>query len=142
MNRIIIIIFAVFCCVCSVSATPDQAVRSAASSTLTFVDDSGFTEFMRVFTSNTGMPDFEGMLKAAVRPITDQIGAFFYLILFGVPYFVLWIRQRNLIVPSIIGIIFGAWMIVKIPAAYNVPAVVLLFIIIAGGLYGIYAKRT
>lgn len=87
------------------------------------------------------MPNIEGMLMQAVKPYTDQIGAFFYVILFGVPYLILWLKQKNLIVPSIIGILFGAWMLVKVPAAYTMPAVALLALIVAGGLYGLYAKQ-
>ncbi|MCQ2356475.1 MAG: hypothetical protein MJ014_05605 [Methanocorpusculum sp.] len=143
MNRIHIILFVVLVCGSLAAAgSAASADRPGATSTITYVDDSGFSAFAQAMLPNHGAPmDWEGMIAAAVKPITDQIGAFFYVILFGVPYLVIWFRQGSLIVPSILGIILGAWMIIRIPAAYTIPAVALLALIVAGGLYGIYATR-
>ena len=119
-----------------------RALRPVVSATVEPVNDSGFYNFIQQMAPDGGgMPNIEGMLMQAVKPYTDQIGAFFYVILFGVPYLILWLKQKNLIVPSIIGILFGAWMLVKVPAAYTMPAVALLALIVAGGLYGLYAKQ-
>ena len=119
-----------------------RELRPVVSATIEPVNDSGFYNFLQQMAPDGGgMPNIEGMLMQAVKPYTDQIGAFFYVILFGVPYLILWLKQKNLIVPSIIGILFGAWMLVKVPAAYTMPAVALLALIVAGGLYGLYAKQ-
>ena len=119
-----------------------RELRPVVSATVEPVNDSGFYNFIQQMAPDGGgMPNIEGMLMQAVKPYTDQIGAFFYVILFGVPYLILWLKQKNLIVPSIIGILFGAWMLVKVPAAYTMPAVALLALIVAGGLYGLYAKQ-
>ena len=116
--------------------------RPVVGQTVVPVNTAGFREFMQnMAPDDGGAPNIEGMITSAAKPYTDQIGAFFYVILFGIPYLILWLRQKNLIVPSIIGILFGAWMLVKVPAAYTMPAVAVLAFIVAGGLYGLYVKR-
>ena len=116
--------------------------RQVTNQKIDIVDTTGFYNFIHNLTPDTGdPPNIEGVLASLVKPFTDQIGAFFYLIIFAVPYLIIWLRQKNLIVPSIIGILFGSWMLVKVPTAYTMPAVAILAFIIAGGLYSLYVKR-
>ena len=116
--------------------------RPVVKEKITPVNTEGFYDFIHNMVPDTGAaPNIEGILKSLVKPFTDQINDFFYLIIFAVPYFILWFRQKNLTVPSIIGIIFGSWMLVKVPAAYTMPAVAILALIIAGGLYSLYVNR-
>ena len=74
------------------------------------------------------------------KPFTDMIGAWFYFVLFAVPYLIIWIRQKNIIIPSILGVLFAAWVLIQLPAAALPAAIALITLSVTGGLYGIYVK--
>ena len=87
-----------------------------------------------------GQPDIWGFIQGLSKPFTDIIGAWFYLALFAVPYFIIWIRQKNVIIPSILGVMFGAWVLVMLPASALPAAIGILTLAITGGLYGLSVK--
>ncbi|MDD3098873.1 MAG: PKD domain-containing protein [Bacilli bacterium] len=118
--------------------------RDTVTGPIATVDASGIYDYMNYFDPDpeTQQPDITNMIFGLAEPYTDLIGGMFYLFLFGVPYLIMWIRQKNLTIPSIIGVIFGSWMLVQLPAAYMLPAIGVLALAIAGGIIGIVVKIT
>ena len=90
--------------------------------------------------NENGMPDITGFIMSMSKPFTDMIGAWFYFVLFAVPYLIIWIRQKNIIIPSILGVLFAAWVLIQLPAAALPAAIALITLSVTGGLYGIYVK--
>lgn len=115
--------------------------RPIATTPTTELEADGIYEVTDALTpEQNGMPDLWGFIQTLSKPFTDIIGAWFYLVLFAVPYFIIWIRQKNIIIPSILGVMFGAWVLVMLPATALPAAIGILALAITGGLYGLYVK--
>jgi hypothetical protein len=118
--------------------------RNTVTGPIPTVDASGIYDYMHYVDPDpeTQQPDITNMIFGLTAPYTNLLGGMFFVFLFGVPYLIMWIRQKNLTIPSIIGVIFGSWMLVQLPAAYMLPAIGILALAIAGGIIGIVVKNS
>ena len=116
--------------------------RPTVNTPIDRLDSSDLTNWMESLTPNhdSQMPDIMGIFGNLLTPYTKAIGSWMYLILFAVPYLIIWIRQKNTIIPSILGVLFASWMLVQFPASAVLPAIGILILSISGGVYGIYVK--
>ena len=125
----------------SITIISGRPSRPLASTPTTELDSDGIFVLTDSLTpGQNGQPDIWGFIQGLSKPFTDIIGAWFYLALFAVPYFIIWIRQKNIIIPSILGVMFGAWILVMLPASALPAAIGILTLAITGGLYGLYVK--
>lgn len=115
--------------------------RPLATTPPTEMDSDGIFEVTDSLTpDDRGMPDISGFIMSLSKPFTDMIGAWFFFVLFAVPYLIIWIRQKNIIIPSILGVLFAAWVLIKLPASALPAVIALLTLSVSGALYGIYVK--
>lgn len=83
-------------------------------------------------------PDPVNIFFAISAPYEDIIGAFFMLFVFGVIFIMLWLITKNVTVPCIIGIIFGAFILLYLPDGYYGPAIAIMAISITGGVIRVF----
>ena len=68
-------------------------------------------------------------------PFTAIMGNVFFVFLFGMPFLAQWLRQENMIVPCVTGIILGAVLIGFLPVEFHLMSVLFIGICITGILY-------
>ena len=125
----------------SITIISGRESRPIATTPPIELESDGIFEATDSLTPNeNGMPDITGFIMRMSKPFTDMIGAWFYFVLFAVPYLIIWIRQKNIIIPSILGVLFAAWVLIQLPAAALPAAIALITLSVTGGLYGIYVK--
>lgn len=129
----------------SIQIIVSSAKRPLATSTPAPIKDANMVyEWMENFNPQSAedqSPDVMGIFKGLTAPFTNVMGQWCYLALFGIPYLLIWIRTRNTIIPSIIGILFGAWLWVMLPGSAMAAAVCILILSVSGGIFGIYLSR-
>lgn len=129
----------------SVSVKISSAKRPLAVSTPAQIPNSGaileWADTMTPQSAEDQSPDLWGMFTGLVKPFTSVMGQWFYLALFAVPYLLIWITTRNTMIPSILGILFGAWLLVMLPGTAMTAAVCILVLSVSGGIFGIYLSR-
>jgi len=57
--------------------------------------------------------------QTVAMPFTAIMGNIFFVFLFGMPFLMQWLRQENIVIPCIIGIILGSVLIVFLPVEYH-----------------------
>lgn len=125
----------------SITIVSGRESRPPASSPPLEFESDGILDVIDSLTPDeNGMPDISRFITSLAKPYTDMIGAWFYFALFAVPYLIIWIRQKNIIIPSVLGVLFAAWILVQLPAAALPAAIALIVLSVTGGLYGIYVK--
>lgn len=100
--------------------------RYLASAHVGFVDDSRYDDVITGFKEK----DYEALLVASVYPFTDLIGRIFYLILFAMPFVLLWKQQERMTIPTVLALITGCLFIGYIPEQFKdfiVYAIILSF---------------
>ena len=129
----------------------------SGSSTITIIVVSGWerpmattpinpvdTTPVKNFTDSFNVPqgeilDLPAVFGALTAPMSDLLpDGMFMVIVFGVIFIMLWIMTKNTAVPSIIGLIFGGFILALLPASYNGAAVVILAISIVGGVIRVF----
>jgi len=85
-------------------------------------------------------PDFEVVLFATTEPYTDIIGNAFFLILFGLPMTMLWIRQESMLMPSMFGLIMGTLLLAFLPASFATTAAAMIVLSLMGIVF-MWAKE-
>ena len=126
----------------SITFLVGKAPRPMQTETIDRLDETPMEQWMQTFTpnQNTQTPDLMGVFSNLLNPYTNQFGNWVFLLLFAVPYLIIWIRQKNILIPSILGVLFGSWILVQFPSSAVLPAIGILVLSISGGIYGIYVK--
>lgn len=68
-------------------------------------------------------------------PFTAIMGNIFFVFLFGTPFLMQWLRQENMIVPCVTGILLGSILIGFLPVEYHLLSCLFIGICITGILY-------
>ena len=75
----------------------------------------------------------QGKWIAAVTSVfTSLIGQWFYVTLFLAFYLSLWIKTRNIAIPSVLGLLTASITFVLLPPEVHAAAVLMLFMSLAG----------
>ena len=90
------------------------------------------------FSGNESWDNFTGMVEAMY---TDVIGNVFYLVIFGVPLLMLWLRQENVIMPIVMGLIVGVAGFSLLPPEYRVVSITFLGLSFAAIAFTIFKSR-
>ena len=117
--------------------TLDLWLADPATSNITVLDESGYEEMYPALTSF----NYTGTIYALAAPFVAVIGNFFFLILFGTPFIMAWIRQANVIIPVTLGFTVGGLLIVLLPAEYQGVALLLLILGFVGVMFGLFKER-
>lgn len=117
--------------------TLNSWLADPSTSDIETVDESGYEEFYPALTSF----DYTATIYALAAPFVAVLGNFFFLILFGTPFIMAWIRQANIIIPVTLGFTIGGLLIVLLPVEYQGVALLLLIVGFAGVMFGLFKER-
>lgn len=112
-------------------------VKATAGDKLTKLNETAWNETQAAIQD----ADFMRILDASTIPYTNIMGNIFFLMLYSLAFLAIWMRQQNVLIPSILGLIVGSILILWLPADYQIAAVGFLSIGIAGVMYSIYVER-
>lgn len=110
---------------------------AVATQTISLLNETPGTNLMNAMATN----DFKGFIVASIDPYLNLIGVFFYAIVWGLYFAMIWIKQGTLNMPMIIGIIFGGLLISFLPATYQLIAQVLIVFGIVAVIYVFFKGR-
>ena len=102
----------------SVAAAP---LRPNATETLVAPSMNRYYSFINTFGGNstTDAPVNWGMMVYNLVGIyPDAIGQIAYVILFAIPFIMMWIVQADMTLPAIIGMLFSFYVFLKLPEQY------------------------
>ena len=85
--------------------------------------------------------DPTNMSKTAAQPYTTLLGSIFWGILYSAIFVMIWIRQEDISIPSILGLIIGASLWGTMPSDWTSMAMSLTVVSFAGVLYSIIKGR-
>jgi len=80
-------------------------------------------------------PNFETILYATTEPYTDIIGNVFFLILWGLPMVMLWIKQESMLMPCMFGLIMGTLLLAFLPSSFATTASAMIVLSLMGIIY-------
>ena len=114
--------------------------RPMATEKFDAISTAPVTAFVESFNVPQGeILDLPAVFGALTAPMSDLLpDGMFMVIVFGVIFIMLWIMTKNTAVPSIIGFIFGGFILALLPASYNGAAVAILAISIVGGVIRVF----
>jgi len=72
---------------------------------------------------------------------TDSLGMFFYVFVFSIPFVIQYLRQGTMIIPSVLGIITAGFLLMYVPAEYELVAVAFIALGVLGILWGVIKER-
>ena len=91
--------------------------------------------------SNTSL-DPINMTQVASAPYTDVLGAVFWGIVFSVIFIMIWMRQEDITIPSIVGLLIGGSLWAFMPGYWVSIAMSLSVVSFAGLMYSILKGRS
>lgn len=114
-----------------------KRASASGSDTISLMNNSGYTDFQ----TSIDDEDLQGFLKSFIQPQLNAVGAVFYLILYGIPLIMIWIRQEKTTIPVVFFVIFGVIMIAFVPSQWVAPAIILTILSIASMIYMNFKER-
>jgi len=96
-------------------------------------------EFLSMFDDENR--SFTGIIEKSTRAYRDMIGNLFFVLFYGIIFLMMWIRQGDILIPSVIGLILGSLMIAMLPAEYHMVAVVFVAMGVFAVLYTMFKSR-
>jgi len=125
-------------------------LRTKTNETIASIDDSPYYALVTALTgqinegsiNESAVPDFFGFAESTVTPYTNIVGNLFFVIFFGIFFLMLWLRQENIMIPSVIGIIVGGALLGFAPAEFHLPAILFISFSIFGVIYGLLKERS
>lgn len=116
-----------------------QMDMAGGADTTSDMDDTGYDNLMLGLEGDN--PDFEVFLWATTEPFQAVIGNMFFVILFGIPMIMFWIRQGTVLIPSMFGIIMGTVMFAFFPASFAATASAIILMSVLAVFYTMYKER-
>ena len=91
--------------------------------------------------NNISRLDAPGTLFATSLPYTNAVGNLFYLFIWLMVFSMYWLAQRNVTMPSVMGLILGGVIITTLPESYQPVAVALIALSGFAVIYYLYTER-
>lgn len=113
--------------------------KSEAADVSTELDTSGYTNLTNSISGAN--IDYRNFLVAVISPFTSVLGNLFYVLLYGLPMVVIWMRQEKAIIPAILSIIIGAFFIGQLPESFVGPTILFVILTVFGIIYSLVKER-
>jgi hypothetical protein len=144
-----VLFLAVLCCIVgTVSAgnftrpTVDPSETIANVSTLaynTIIDSIGGNT--SPVNATEARPNWTQFLGATINPFTAQMGYLAYVLIFAIPFVLMWLMHGDLVPAAVAGIIIGGFGLTFLPAEYSLLAGVFVAIAIVAVVYSLLKER-
>jgi hypothetical protein len=119
-------------------------VTANASNVITNISTGRFDNFTEQWGgySNTtvGPPNWGMIVQSVVQVYPDFMGQVAWLVLFVIPFMMMWVAFSDIIPVAIVGIFFGLYVFAYIGAQYQGLAILFIAISVAGVLWGLWQK--
>ena len=116
--------------------------RPIATTPLDSIDTSAVDNFVNQFDVVPGeMPNIVSVIMSMYDPLDDALKGFFWVFVFGAIMLVIWLTTKSVAIPSVLGILFGAFMVSFMPDMYMMPAVALIAAGCIGGVIYVITKH-
>lgn len=116
------------------------AQKNFTTSALSAIPDYNFDANFDNLTNSEIEP--QNLSKVSSSAYTDVLGSVFWGIIYGLVFIVIWMRQKDVTIPSILGFIIGATLWSSMPADWTSMAMALTVVSLAGLMYTILKGRT
>lgn len=125
------------------ASNPGIILRQKASATLEPVNEAPYNSLLAAFGGNnsthTGGLDLASASGASFGVYADAVGAeLASVIIFGLAYIMMFFLQRSLLVPGVMGILWGGFLLWRMPAPYESVAGVCIVMAITAVIYQLY----
>lgn len=111
--------------------------RQVANTPISEFNESDYEAMME----NLEEDDWEGLAADATKPFTYILGRLFYLVLFVLPYGLMWMKQQKLTIPVVLSLILGSLFIGFVPEQYKEVLIGVIALSYAVNLYLITRER-
>jgi hypothetical protein len=122
--------------------------RVTASATITPVSTHAYNVILNSFGGNRtpaneseARVNFTQFLFGTTYTYTDLMGNLALVIIFAIPFILMWLMQSDLTIPGIIGIILGGFLFLFLPAEWHMAPVAFIALSIVAIIYGLYMRR-
>lgn len=86
-------------------------------------------------TDDLSSGDWEGVAETSTHPYTNLMGKLFYLVLFLLPFGLIWMRQYSMNIPVVLAMILGSVLIGFMPEQYKYFIILMIVMSFATNLY-------
>lgn len=127
-----------------VKGTYAAPLRQLASVPLTPIPNLQYSNVTTMFGGNqtTVSPVNWGMgIFNLISIYPSAIGQIAYVILFAIPFMMMWIANANMTLPALVGMLFSLYVFLKIPADYAFFAVGAFAISMTALIYSLITRR-
>ncbi len=98
------------------------------------------TEY-NLITEHISDEDYEGLMDDSTKPFIYILGRLFYLILFVLPYGLMWMKQQSLTIPVVLSLFLGSLFIGFVPEQYKNVILIAIALSYGYNLYMITRER-
>ena len=116
-----------------------KMAMAGAGDTVSDMDEAGYDNLIDGIGGDS--PDFELVLWSFTEPYQVVVGNMVFVIIFGIPLVMFWIRQGSLIIPSVFGIVLGTLLLSFFPSSFAVTASAIIILSILATFYTFYKER-
>jgi len=85
--------------------------------------------------------NWTGLISTIAGAYTSVLGPLAYTLIFSIPFLMMWITQRDMTLPGLVGALFGLFIIVRLPAEFHLVAVTFIVISIVAVIYSLVKER-
>lgn len=111
--------------------------RQIANIPISEFNESDYESMMQ----NVEEEDWEGIAADSTKPFVYILGRLFYLILFVLPYGLMWMKQQRLTIPVVLSLFLGSLFIGFVPEQYKHVLIGVIVLSYAVNLYLITRER-
>jgi len=112
--------------------------RAVGITTAETINETPYDNMMASMEDET---DYVAFLSAATLPFTTVISSMFYVLIWGIYFGMVWIRQESIYIPSVVGLIVGVVLFVFLPSNFAVAGTSLLVLSAAAAIFNLYKER-
>jgi len=85
--------------------------------------------------------NWTGLISTIGGAYTSILGPLAYTLIFSIPFLMMWITQRDMTLPGLVGVLLGLFIIVRLPAEFHLVAVTFIAISIVAVVYSLVKER-
>jgi hypothetical protein len=102
------------------------------------IDQTGSDALLKIIDQTDTQPlNWAALVRIAYSPYSAKLGNLALLIIFAIPFLMMWIRQQNSLIPAIVGMILGGFIIALLPEEYHLAAMGFIGLSILAVIFGI-----
>jgi hypothetical protein len=146
-QQTVIIIGLMLILLCSLASAGNYS-RVMATGAITTIPTDAYNTILESFGGNTTPATVEearvnltSLLSGLLDVYTDPMGPIALVLIFAIPFVLMWLMQSDMIPAGIAGLITGAFMLAFLPAEYSLLASIFLVLAILSIVYSLLKER-